>query len=143
MGAKTALSVEQYLATSFPDLDKEYRDGELVERSLPDNFHSSTQASLVAFFAALQKTRSVFVRPELRMKIRSGLYVIPDVAVFHPAMPEGRYPDTPPLIAIEILSADDKLTEVREKLEVYRNWGVRHVWLVDPYLKRITLAMAS
>ena len=32
MGAKSALSVEQYLHTSFPDLDKEYRDGDLVVR---------------------------------------------------------------------------------------------------------------
>lgn len=71
--ADTALSVEQYLATSFPDLDKEYRDGQLVERSRPDNLHSKTQALLVAFFVALRKTLPVFARPELRMKIRPGL----------------------------------------------------------------------
>ena len=39
MGSKAALPVEEYLHTSFPDLDKEYRDGELVERSLPDYLH--------------------------------------------------------------------------------------------------------
>ena len=44
MGAKSALSVEQYLHTSFPDLDKEYRDGELVERSLPTYRHGKTKA---------------------------------------------------------------------------------------------------
>lgn len=32
MSVNTALSVEEYLHTSFPDLDREYRDGELVER---------------------------------------------------------------------------------------------------------------
>lgn len=137
MGADTALSVEQYLATSFPDQDKEYRDGELVERSLPDNLHSKTQGFLVAFFVALRKTRSVFARPELRMKIRPNLYLIPDVAVFHPSEPQGRYPDTPPLVAIEILSLDDKLKDVREKLETYRTWGVPHVWLVDPHSSRM------
>jgi hypothetical protein len=36
MGAKTAISLEQYLHTTFPDVDREYRDGEIVERSLPD-----------------------------------------------------------------------------------------------------------
>jgi hypothetical protein len=45
--------------------------------------------------------------------------------VFHPREP-GLVPDTPPLIAIEILSPDDLLTEVREKLEEYRAWGVPH-----------------
>jgi Uma2 family endonuclease len=41
------------------------------------------------------------------------------------------------LIAIEILSPDDRLTEVREKLEEYRRWGVPHVWLVDPHSRRL------
>ena len=53
MGAKTAISVEQYLHTRFPDLDREYREGELVDRSLPDYLHGKTQALLVAFFIAL------------------------------------------------------------------------------------------
>jgi hypothetical protein len=30
------IAVEQYLHSSFPGLDREYRDGEIVERSLPD-----------------------------------------------------------------------------------------------------------
>jgi Uma2 family endonuclease len=137
MGGNTALSVEQYLATSFPDLDKEYWDGQLVERSLPDYLHAKTQTLLIAYFVALQKTRSVFTRPGLRLKIRPNLYLIPDVAVFHPTEPTVRYPDTPPLVAIEILSIDDKLNDVREKLEIYRGWGVPHVWLVDPHSKRM------
>jgi Uma2 family endonuclease len=60
-----------------------------------------------------------------------------DVAVFFPTEPEVRYPETPPLVSIEILSPEDKLTGVREKLEIYRTWGVPHVWLVDPYSRRM------
>jgi Uma2 family endonuclease len=41
-------------------------------------------------------------------------------------------PDTPPLVAIEILSPDDRLIEVRQKLEEYQAWGVPHIWLIDP-----------
>jgi len=137
MSAKTALSVEQYLATSFPDLDKEYWDSELVERSLPDYLHAKTQGLLTTYFGALRKSLPVFVAPELRLKIGPTLVLIPDVCVFHPNEPTDRYPDTPPFIAIEILSEDDKLNRVREKLEIYRNWGVPHVWLVDPYSKRM------
>jgi Uma2 family endonuclease len=47
------------------------------------------------------------------------------------------YPDQPPFVALEILSLDDKFTELREKLETYRQWGVPHVWLVDPYSRRM------
>jgi Uma2 family endonuclease len=137
MGAKAAISVEQYLHTSFPDLDREYRDGEIVERSLPDYLHSRTQALLSFFFEALRKKLSVYACPELRLKLRKGLYLIPDVAVFWPSPPAAGVPDTPPLVAIEILSPDDRLTTVREKLEEYRAWGVKHVWLVDPHSRRM------
>ena len=46
-------------------------------------------------------------------------------------------PEKPPLVAIEVLSLDDRLTTVREKLEEYRAWGVAHVWLVDPHSRRM------
>jgi Uma2 family endonuclease len=29
------------------------------------------------------------------------------------------------------------LTDVREKLEIYKTWGVPHVWLVDPHSRRM------
>ena len=37
----------------------------------------------------------------------------------------------------EVLSVDDRLTAVREKLEEYKAWSVPHVWLVDPHGKRL------
>ncbi len=46
-------------------------------------------------------------------------------------------PDQPPFIAVEILSPDDRLNAVREKLEEYKSWGVPHVWLVDPHSRRM------
>jgi Uma2 family endonuclease len=115
-------SVEEYLRTSFPDLDREYRDGELVERSLPDYFHSSTQALLAAIFVALRKRYPLFTCTELRLKLGSK---------------PPRIPETPPPVAIEILSQDDRMAAVREKLEEYRAWGGKHVWLVDPHQRRL------
>jgi Uma2 family endonuclease len=137
MGVKTAASLDEYLRTSFPDLDREYRDGEIVERSLPDYLHSRTQALIAFFFEGLRKRISVFTCPELRLKLREGLILIPDVCVYWPEPPVSRLPDTPPLVAIEIMSPDDRLTAVRDKLEEYRAWGVKHVWLVDPNSRRM------
>jgi Uma2 family endonuclease len=136
MGTKAAVSVEDYLHTSFPDLDREYRDGEVLERSMPDYLHSRTQIRLGAFFESHCNKLSIYACSELRLKLRDGLYLIPDVAVFWPSEPPS-VPDFPPLIAIEILSPDDRLTPVREKLQEFRNWGAGHVWLVDPYSRRL------
>lgn len=135
MGAKTAISLEQYLRTNFPDVDREYRDGELVERSLPDYLHGRVQGAIFAFFWALRTELALFPCVETRMRLRSNLVLIPDVAVFYQREPE-RVPDTPPLVVVEVLSLDDRLTAVREKLEEYKAWGVPHVWLVDPHTRR-------
>ncbi len=142
MGARTGVSVDEYLHTNFSGLDLEYRDGELVERSLPDYLHGKTQLLLAAFFAALRKRLSIFPCVETRMKVRTGRFAIPDVAVFWPDEPS-RVPETPPLVAIEILSLDDRMSDVRAKLEEYKAWGVRHVWLADPHSRRLYVAEAG
>jgi Uma2 family endonuclease len=53
MGAKTAIPAGEYLHTSFPDVDREYRDGELVERTMPDYLHERTQLLLGICFLRL------------------------------------------------------------------------------------------
>jgi Uma2 family endonuclease len=136
MGTKAAISEEEYLHTSFPGVDCEYRDGELVERTMPDFLHGETQLALGAFFLSFRKKLSVFASTEARLKLRGGLYLIPDVSVFWPSRP-ALLPENPPLIAIEVLSPDDRLNAVREKLQEYRAWGVGHVWLVDPHSRRL------
>jgi Uma2 family endonuclease len=131
------MTVDEYLHTSFPDLDKEYRDGEVVERTLPDYLHAKAQAQIGSLFVALRKTLHLYPAAGVRLKLRPSHYLIPDIAVFHPAEPSERVPSSPPFVVIEILSPDDRLTAVREKLQEYRQWGVPHVWLVDPHSKRL------
>ena len=135
MPIKAALSEAEYLRTSFPDLDREFLDGEVIERSMPDSGHSWCQGALVALFWKLQKSSRLFGMPELRLRVRPGRYMIPDVSVFWPDRPAVAVPDTPPLIAIEILSPDDRMSDVRDKFEEYAEWGVPHIWLVDPHRK--------
>jgi Uma2 family endonuclease len=137
MGAKTAISIDQYLETSFAGVDREYVDGELVERALPDDPHSTTQALLVHFFMALRHQMNLYVRPELRLRVSQERVRVPDVAVFHPNRPPREVHSVPPFIAIEILSPDDRMSEVQAKLDEYRAWGVPHVWLVDPHTERM------
>lgn len=137
MEAEAAISVEEYIHTSFPDLDREFRDGEVINRTMPDYLHSKTQIILGMYFALLRNTLRLFPGSELRLRIREGLYRIPDIAVFHPTEPTEGIPSALPFIVIEILSPDDRMSDVRGKLEEYRDWGVPHVWLVDPHSRRL------
>jgi Uma2 family endonuclease len=79
----------------------------------------------------------VFPSVETRLRLRKNLVLIPGVTVFHPTEPSSGLAEFPPLIAIEVLSNDDRMTKVRSKLEEYRAWGVKHVWLVDPHQRRM------
>jgi hypothetical protein len=38
MDARAAISVDEYLRTSFADFDREFQDGELVARFWPANY---------------------------------------------------------------------------------------------------------
>jgi len=135
MSAGTAISLDQYLRTSFEGIDREFRDGELLQRSMPDFLHGKCQMLIGVFFMALRTRLKLYVCSETRMRLSGNRTLIPDVAVFHPSEPS-LVPETPPLVAIEILSPDDRLSEVRGRLEEFRCWGVAHVWLVDPHSRR-------
>lgn len=137
MPVRTLVSPEEYLKTSFEDGDREYVDGELVERGMPTYLHGKTQALVCIRFADLVKSRSVFAVTEVRHALDPRrLYRIPDIAVFADEEPTQPVPVTPPLIAIEIASPDDRLVETLKKFEEYRRFGVAHIWLIDPEARK-------
>ncbi|MDA1312851.1 MAG: Uma2 family endonuclease [Acidobacteria bacterium] len=138
MATQALVSPEEYLSTSFDGADREYVDGLIVERNVGENPHSEVQARLIEIFYELRKRHPLHCRPELRLKLAPTRYRIPDVAVFHPDKPVELVPDRPPLIVIEIVSREDRYTEVLKKLEEYRVWGVPHVWVVDPWRRTLS-----
>jgi Uma2 family endonuclease len=42
----------------------------------------------------------------------------------------------PPLIAIEILSKDDRMGQMQERIDDYLKFGVRYVWIINPGTQR-------
>ncbi len=137
MATKPLVSVEEYLRTSFDGPDREYVDGEIVERNVGETEHSRAQRRLIEVFYELRKTKPLFACPELRLRLGPRRFRIPDVTVFAPEEPEEAVPSVAPLITIEIVSPDDRLTDIVQKLEEFRVWGVPHVWLVDPATKKL------
>ena len=137
VATQTQVSVEEYLRTSFAGADCDFVDGEIVARNVGGNRHSTTQGRLIEFFYDLRKSHPFYARPELRFKLEEGRFRVADVAVFEGEPPVVEVPSTPPLIVIEIVSRVDRYTEIVQKLGEYRTWGVQHVWLVDPYLRKI------
>src|SRR5262245_27723660 len=137
MSSKSAVSIEDYLRTSFEGLDREYVDGEIVERTLPNFLHSKTQWRLSGLIWELSKTLPFHGCTELRSRVRATRVRIPDVSIYAGAEPTESVPAQPPLVAIEILSSDDRCSELMRKFEEYSAWGVRHIWLVDPESRKL------
>ena len=142
MAARTQISVEEYLRTSFDGLDREYLDGEIVERGMPNLPHSNAQHRLQMWFGGMEEKLSLRCFPELRLRVGERRYRVVDLAVFK-GRPAEDVPSSPPLVAIEILSPDDRFAEIVAKLEEYRVWGVTHVWFVDPIGRKVYVYTAG
>jgi Uma2 family endonuclease len=133
MPVEALLSVEEYLNTSY-DPDVEYVDGVLVERNVGDWLHSLVQSNII--FALRLKYPNIYAVPELRSRTKPTRFRLPDISVLL-ARPSTRYLIEPPFIAIEILSQDDRMTDVLEKLDEYATQGTPHILLIDPRLNRL------
>ena len=136
MSTKTLISVEEYLRTSFDDGDREYLDGELVERNVGELPHGKTQIELGYALRNLAVELGLQVVSEIPVQITRTRYRVPDLAVWRAGNIGERIPTVPPLLAIEILSREDRMVRVHEKVEEYLSIGVAWVWVVDPDERR-------
>ncbi len=139
MSVKTGVSVEEYLHMTFDGPDREFVDGSVVERNMGNRTHSLIQARLVEIFYEIRKSHALWAMPELRHRVAPDRFRIPDVAVYRDQPPGEEVPTTPPFVAIEIASPDDRWSEIVAKLAEYDRWGVAHVLLVDPGNRRLFL----
>lgn len=68
--------------------------------------------------------------PNNRVRIR-------DFAVFYPDKPLEGIPEIAPYLVAEIVSPNDSHSELMAKLEEYRDWCVRHIWVIDPAVRSL------
>jgi len=135
MSVGALVSLEEYLKTPY-DPDLEYIDGVLEERNVGDWLHSLIQSNLIV--ALSRKYPQAFAVPELRSQTRTTRYRLPDVCVLLTA-PKTKYLLDAAFLVIEILSEDDRMTKVMEKLEEYEAKGVPNIWLIDPRLRKMSI----
>ncbi|MGA3201768.1 MAG: Uma2 family endonuclease [Bryobacteraceae bacterium] len=135
MAAATQISVTEYLNTTYRP-DRDYVDGEVLERNLGEYDHSRPQMLIGAYFYNREKEWRVRVVPEQRVQVNPGRFRIPDVCVVLAESPVEAIFRHPPLICIEILSKDDTFKSVTERLDDYLAMGVPNVWVIEPHARR-------
>jgi Uma2 family endonuclease len=125
------IPVEEYLSTVY-EPDCEYDDGVIVERNLGEFEHSFLQTILATIFTNNMDRWGVFGLTEQRVRIKPRRFLVPDVCVLRVGSPRERILTHPPLIAIEILSPEDTIRRATAKAVEYLDFGIEHVWIIDP-----------
>ena len=134
MSTASLVPVEEYLATHYrPDCD--YIDGEVRGRSMGEYDHGRLQGLLFAWFLRHEKEWKIRVVVEQRVRISPTRYRIPDVCVISSDAVE-QVISKPPLLCVEILSPDDSLNSMQERIDDYFALGVPCVWVLNPRTKR-------
>jgi len=131
MSAGTLISVEEYLHTTYRP-DRDYIDGAVIERNVGEKDHSRLQTDLSTFLNVRAKQWNIAVFVEQRVQVKPRRFRVPDICVVAGPEPEEQIFRTPPLVCIEILSKDDRWSEVQERIDDHLSFGVRHVWILDP-----------
>jgi Uma2 family endonuclease len=125
------VSVHEYLATCYrPDCD--YVDGEIQERYMGERDHSALQMALSAFLYSRRREWGIHVFPEQRVQVKPTRFRIPDICVVAGPEPGEQILTQPPFICIEILSRDDRISDMQERVRDYLDFGVPYVWILDP-----------
>src|ERR1700730_9744809 len=135
MKSGALISVDEYLRTAYsPDCD--YVDGEVQERNLGERDHSTLQGEFLYYFRSRKKEWKVFVYPEQRLQVSPTRFRIPDVCVYVGEAPKDQIFRTPPFICVEVLSPEDRMSRVQQRIDDYLAFGVQYVWVIDPATRR-------
>ena len=135
MASTTLISVNDYLRTSYrPDCD--FVDGRIEERNVGEHDHAALQAALILWFGRHQEEWKIEVLPEQRIQISATRFRIPYVCLVSLEHAVEQILTKPPLACIEILSPEDTLRKMQERISDYLQFGVKSVWILDPATER-------
>jgi Uma2 family endonuclease len=129
----TLVPIEEYLRTNY-DPDCEYVDGQIVERNLGEKPHSRIQTMLARRLGDRAEQLGMEALTEQRVQVSKRRYRIPDVTVLTKS--DERIVTSPPFICIEVLSKDDTMQYMHEKIDDYLDFGVPYVWIINPRNKK-------
>jgi Uma2 family endonuclease len=130
MASATLIPVAEYLSTSYRP-DREYIDGEVLERNVGKWEHARIQWLLALWFGRHESEWNIVGSTEQRTQVSETRIRIPDVVVLRPGTQQDVLTN-PPLLVIEILSPDDTYSDTEERAQDYSAMGVKTLWIIDP-----------
>ena len=129
------MSVEEYLSTSYRP-DREYVDGLVLERNWGERDHSRIQGLVCGHLLAHEKQWGIVALLAQRVQVKPTRFRLSDICVVSASDPDDPIVQRPPIVCIQVLSKDDRMSAMHEKVDDYLAMGVHHVWFIDPSTRR-------
>jgi len=111
MASATMVPLSEYLSTTYRP-DRDFLEGELLERNMGEQQHSAIQGFLARVFGVNRREWGTRALPEQRVQVRAERFRIPDICILRSTDPWDPIVRFPPLLCIEILSQDDSLQTI-------------------------------
>jgi len=96
--------------------------------------HSDLQSNLLFYFKSHYP--GFWAGVEVRVQVKARRFRVPDVCLIAGGKPKGRIVTEPPVLVVEVLSPDDRLSEMQARIDDHLAFGVKYVWIVDPATRR-------
>ncbi|NDJ12932.1 MAG: Uma2 family endonuclease [Acidobacteriia bacterium] len=132
MGVATLISLEEYLSTSYRP-DRDYLEGEVIERNVGKRKHGYAQAEIATWFGSRKRQLHLQPLTELRLQVTPTRVRIPDLVIARIPIPDEEVFTHPPYLCIEIMSPDDTMANLQDRLDDYLAFGVPNIWVIDPW----------
>lgn len=102
-------------------------DGEVEERNLGEKERAILRSALNYLFRSNPAAWKIEVYPELRVQVTPTRFRIPDITVVAADVRCERILRRPALLFVQILSPEDTMPRVRQRVDDYLNFGTEHV----------------
>jgi len=145
------ITAEQLESIEIPGKWTELIRGQLIVREPPGTYHGKVSATILFMIAAFTRPRGLgdVFGQDTGFKIESNPDTVraPDVAFLSrdrsARVGKRGYAALAPNLAVEVLSPDDRPSEVLEKIAAWLSAGVELAWVVDPERREVRIHRAD
>jgi Uma2 family endonuclease len=135
------ISVQDYLSTVYRP-DRDYVDGEVLERNFGDADHAWTLTAVASYLHVRRKEWNITALIGIRVRVQPERFRVPDIGVVVGRLDE-QILTKPPFLCIEILSPEDRWSRVEARIKDFIAMGVPYIWMLDPQTKTAFIETAA
>jgi Uma2 family endonuclease len=94
--------------------------------------HSEAVAAVAYWFHQHAKQWEIRVLPSVRTQVGPTRFRVPDVVLSARSSTDKRIVREAPLVIIEVLSPEDRISRYHQRIADYRAMGIKGIWVIDP-----------